>query len=159
QTPEGISYTFDLSGQITAINASTDLAHPAAAIYGYDNQTGYLSTVTDPVTGRSISLAYSKQARSDGSDNPCGPPANGYAQAPIGMLCQISYWDGTQTLLHYDGGGDLARIENPGGEDYDYGYSGGALAWTRAPLQNDMVNAGLVAADASARFDIGYSGG
>jgi hypothetical protein len=51
---------------------------------------------------------------------------------PQGMLCKVSYWDGTSTNLFYRSW-LLARIENPGEEKTDFGCDNRDLIGIRSP--------------------------
>ncbi|MBW3616043.1 MAG: hypothetical protein KY439_12165, partial [Actinobacteria bacterium] len=67
----------------------------------------------------------------------------------------MSYWDGTHTKLWYVAG-QLARLEDPGGEITDFAYASGRLTKVRDPLAADAVAAGVAPNDDTTRTLIAY---
>ncbi len=144
------TYTFDVDGHVTSATSVLDDRRPAAAQFTRTGTPSKLTTITDPVSSRAITLRYSGDAAC-----PTNPPAGFDAAAPVGMLCQIDYWDGTATIVRY-ASGLLARIEDPGGVVTDYGYTNGQLTSTRTPLAAESIAAGVRADDATTRTAIAY---
>ncbi len=110
---------------------------------------GRLVSATDP-SGRAITFGYGATA--------C-PAAEGFIAAPDGMLCSISWWDGTQTQLAYvdtPTGPQVGLIADAVGGPGPMSEIGLALGWDQAgrlaavrpPMVNAAVAAGLVARDA-----------
>jgi RHS repeat-associated protein len=146
----GVTYTFDATGHISAATSAADDVHPAALAYSWSGTPTKLRSVTDPVSGRSISLFY-------GGDSGCPTPApSGFdSAAPAGELCAVSNWDGTATDLWYVAG-QLARIQDPGSAITDFAYSNGLLTSTRDQLAADAVAAGVRPNDVTATTVFGY---
>ncbi|MCZ7525157.1 MAG: PA14 domain-containing protein [Acidimicrobiia bacterium] len=156
-TSAGVQYTFDVWGKLSEIHSTLNDLNPAAAQFGWDTAEGThrLEWIRDPVSQRQIELRYSADPYQIPPPPPC-PTADGFVPAPAGMLCQVTYWDGTVTKLFYNGDGQLARIEDPGGEVTDFGYANGRLSRIRDPLAADVVAAGLRANDDTTRTVIAY---
>ncbi|WP_156371002.1 PA14 domain-containing protein, partial [Nocardia arizonensis] len=118
-TKDGTVSEFNTDGSLAAVSNVLDSKNPAGLQYLYSGSPARLTEIRDPVSGRSHLLHYN----TDDSDNCYGgvsfPP--GTHSAPAQKLCRIRYWDGTETRLWYIVGA-LARIENPGGEIFDYSY-------------------------------------
>ena len=139
EADDGITYTFDGTGKLLRAVSSLDDNAAAAPTYGYDATSGRLTTVTDPLSGRALTLTYAPAAGGLGS---CPAVATGFTAPPAGMLCKLAYPHGTSTVLHYNANGQLARIEDPGAERTDFLYDGfGRLRAVRDPLQADVVAA------------------
>lgn len=152
-SPDGTQYEFGPSGELKSAMSPLDDRSPAVPAYVWSGSPARLTTIKDPVSLRVVLLRY-------GGDPACptGAPAGFDTQAPPGMLCSVSYWDGTNTKLWYVSG-LLARIEDPGSEFTDFGYDAGKLARIRDPLANDAITAGVVANDETTRTVIGYASG
>lgn len=136
---DGQIYTFRTDGRPDLVTSSVDAAHPAALQYSYDTASpSRLRFITDPVSGRQVTLYYSRAG--DTCYPGLTPPAGTDATPPAQMLCRIAYWDGRQTLLWY-AAGRLARLEDPGAEITDFGYDAttGLLDQIRDPLVADWV--------------------
>ena len=157
EADDGITYTFDGSGRLIRAVSSLDDKATAAPQYGYDAGSGRLTTITDPVSGRALTLTYAPTAGGAGS---C--PTTGFSTPPAGMLCKLAYPDGSTSALYYNANGQLARIEDPGAERTDFAYDGsGLLARVRDPLAYDAVNAAPPynrADDDTTRTVIAYDG-
>ncbi|HZQ28614.1 MAG TPA: PA14 domain-containing protein [Acidimicrobiales bacterium] len=166
---DGVIYTFNPKGNLTSAVAATDDTHPAAPSYGYDPNSGRLTTITDPVSGRVSTLTYQADPDGTGADPNC-PTKTGFLRAPAGMLCTVRYGDAnaTRTNLYYNTNGQLARIEewasntntNTSITDFTYGTSG-QLVTVRDPLAADVVASGGRADDqthTTARTLIAYDG-
>ncbi|HZN14363.1 MAG TPA: PA14 domain-containing protein, partial [Acidimicrobiales bacterium] len=135
ESDDGRSYTFGLDGGLTQIDSAIDDRAPASLRYAWTGTPLRLTTITDPVTGRNVTLDYGGRAT-------CAHPGN-FAATPSGMLCQVNYWDGSDTRLYYNASGQLVRIVDPGGSEpevTDIGYAAdGRVARLRDPLAADAV--------------------
>jgi RHS repeat-associated protein len=159
QADDGRTYQFNSAGKVVRVLSAIDDRNPAANSYTYSADFGRVSSLLDPVSGRSTTFTYSKP---NGS-NVC-PVLGGFDDPAPGMLCRISYWDGTNTDLFYlkssstqPRGDLLTRVVNPGGITSDFAYDGaGRLSDVRDPLAYDAISAGLVANDGNANTAIGY---
>lgn len=148
---DGTVYQFTAEGRVESATAAADGRKPAAPQSIRDEQ-GMVTAIVDPVSRsgddhlRRIDLTYQNGPRTT-----CPAPAgNGYAAAPVGMLCSLAYPDGTLSRLLYNGHGQLAGILDPGDELTTFGYdSVGRLSQIRDSIANDAVAAGLAAGDAS----------
>jgi RHS repeat-associated protein len=166
QASDGIVYTFNGKGQLIRAVSATDDRNPAAPVYRYNTTTARLQTIEDPVTLKRIELKYAfppPGGTTVTTDCPKNSAAGLTKDPPIGMLCQLTYWDGSTTNLYYLGdvaeSRVLARIEDPGGEVTDFAYDGNArLTKIREPLAADMVAAGTRANDDTTRTVISYDG-
>jgi len=139
-TSDGYLYTFNPDGSLASMTTIADDLHPTALQYTYSGTPTLLSSITDPVSGRSVTLAY-------GGNSAC-PTTN---PAPTGMLCQVSYWDGTATTFGYNSNGQLIAVTNPGGLTSSFAYdSDNRLADIRDALANDYLAAGGSAGTAAA---------
>jgi RHS repeat-associated protein len=147
---DGSTYTFNSDGTLNSTTWATDDRRPAAARYSWTGTPARLSTITDPVSARTMTLRY-------GGDPACpsGAPQGFDPAAPPGMLCSVSYWDGTSSQLWYVAG-QLARLADPGGEVTDFAYSAGRLSSIRDPLAADAVTAGVAANDDTSRTIVAY---
>ncbi len=141
QGADGYTYVFNPDGTLASVTSAVDTHDPAALAYTWetiavgDHTYPRLTTITDPVSGRSVGLEYN-----DGTDCQTTPAT------PAGMLCRIDYddyWGSTATVLSYDANGNFARLTNPGGEVTDFWYVDGLLTEVRDPLGADAVAAGV----------------
>ncbi|MGH8989906.1 MAG: DNRLRE domain-containing protein [Acidimicrobiia bacterium] len=169
---DGIIYSFDTKGKLTSATSALDRTNPAAAQYGYDNTTGKVSYIKDPVSNRQINLLYSTDPFAGGTQCPTKAGFGFDSNAPVGHLCKISYWDSTATNLFYRGG-RLAAIEDPGDANATasdaaeltlFHYDGsGRLSMVRDPLAADKVAEGIygddpiTAANQNIRTLVGYN--
>ena len=139
---EGASvYVFNTDGTLATLSSSVDSRKPAALQNIYSGTPSRLTQIKDPVSGRAHTLYYN----TDGTNSCYGgatAPAGTDPTAPKQMLCRIAYWDGTETRIWYSGQ-TVARIENPGGDNQDYGYisTTGPLVAVRSSLVNDWIAA------------------
>ena len=132
----GTHLAYDTAGRLASASTALDDRDPANPVLGWSGTPLRLRTVTDPVSGRFSTLRY-------GGDAACPAPGPGFAAAPAAMACALDYWDGTRTLVRYDGAGRLARIEEAGGAVTDYVYdAAGRITTVRAPLAADAVARG-----------------
>jgi YD repeat-containing protein len=137
---EGASvYVFNTDGTLATQSSSVDSKKPAALQNIYSGTPSRLTQIKDPVSGRAHTLYYN----TNGTNSCYGgatPPPGTDTTAPAQMLCRIAYWDGTETRIWYSGQ-TVARIENPGSDDQDYGYTSttGPLIAVRSSLVNDWI--------------------
>ena len=136
---EGASvYVFNTDGTLATQSSSVDSKKPAALQNIYSGTPSRLTQIKDPVSGRAHTLYYN----TNGTNSCYGatPPPGTDTTAPAQMLCRIAYWDGTETRIWYSGQ-TVARIENPGSDDQDYGYTSttGPLVAVRSSLVNDWI--------------------
>ena len=154
----GMTWVFSPAGLVASAATAADDLHPAAAAMTYAGAIPRLSAITDPVSGRALTLRYG------GSDPECAAPGGGWAPAPAGMLCRIELPDGTaQTLYYYLPAGAtapvLSRILQPGGAAYDYGFNpSGLLGATRGPQAVDWLDAAPGRDGNAVNYGIGYDG-
>jgi RHS repeat-associated protein len=128
-TPDNLLYTFNPDGTVASVTSIADDRHPAALQYTYNGNPALLRTITDPVSGRSVTLSY-------GGNTAC-------PTTTAGMLCKVSYWDGTTTTFGYNGNGQLTSVTDPGGVTSSFGYdSDNRLADIRDALASDYLTAG-----------------
>jgi hypothetical protein len=135
-------YVFRADGKLETQTSVLDGRKPATLQYLYDGTPSRLREIKDPVSQRSHVLHYNRPG--DDCYGGVTPPNGAAALPPSQMLCRISYWDGTETRLWYVGTGPvyLGRIEDPGSEITDYGYTPqGLLGATRNSLANDWIAA------------------
>jgi YD repeat-containing protein len=154
QADDARTYTFTAQGVLSAVTSGTDDRTPAAISYTWSTPAGApprLTTMGDPVSGQTATLSY-------GGDASCpSTPPSGLAVAPVGLLCQISFWDGTQSKLWYTTGSRLGRLENPGWAVTDFAYdANGRIQALRDSLAADAVAAGVRANDDTTRTVITY---
>ncbi len=149
QGTDGTVTAFDSTGKLVSVTNPLDSRSPAAhqlAYSAYNGDATRLTSVTDPVSGRSAALQY------QGVGSCPGVPGGYDATAPAGMLCRVQLKDtgGTvvyETMLYYLNG-QLARVVSQapgGGADVsvtDFGYSGGVVNRVRDPFAAEVVAAG-----------------
>jgi RHS repeat-associated protein len=151
---DGTTYTFGSDGTLAAAVSGLDDRQPAALGYTWAPITSggpvRLTTITDPVSGRQITMTY------QGGSGTC-PTSTGFdTTPPSGMLCRIDYWDGSHTEIWYLNQ-RLARIVDPGVEVTDFGYdASGRLTSLRDPLTMDAIAAGVVPNDNTTRYEVDY---
>lgn len=137
-TSDNELYTFDADGSLASMTTIADDLHPASLQYTYSGSPSLLTSITDPVSGRAITLAYGGGTGCPGS----GSVPVGLYSARTGMLCQVSDsgWDGTATAFWYNGNGQLAEVSNSGGQTSSFAYDGdNRLAGITDPLANDYL--------------------
>jgi RHS repeat-associated protein len=130
---DGRTYTFTNAGNLQSITSADSDLNPTSTIYTWTGNPTRLTSLTDPVSGRSVTLRYGGDASC-----PTGAPSGFDAAAPAGMLCDVELWDGTVTKFWYVNG-ELGRVENPGSSITDFAYTGGLLTGVRDPLASDAV--------------------
>jgi len=141
QDGAGATYVFRVDGGLESVTSAADDRRPAAPSSGFDAQ-GRLTRLTDPVSGRSVTLRY---AASDGDtacpNNPPVSGASGFA-AVTGLLCRVDYWDGTATEMYYKNG-LLGYIRNPGDAYWGFSYDAtGRLTGFHDPATYDAAISG-----------------
>lgn len=155
QDPDGSTTVFNTDGTLKSATSPLDDAHPAALNYLWTGNPPRLSTITDPVSQRSVAFKYQNV---DGFDCPDPTGAGFDANPPPSMLCRIDYWDGTSTKLFYNQA-QLARVENAGGSITDFAYDNGKLTKLRDVLAADAVAAGIRADNDTTRWLLEYANG
>lgn len=110
---------------------------------------GRLTQILDPVSGRTVELAY-------GDEDQCGPTPPGAVPAPAGLLCAMQFWDGSSARIVYgpsrDSGVQIVRLisqSQAGASAHvtDLGYDSiGRVVRLRSPLASAAVAAGVYAA-------------
>jgi RHS repeat-associated protein len=149
---DGLTYEFSGGGQLLAVRSAVEDTGSTAPTSTW-NPADRLTTLTDPVSGRAITFAYS-------GSGTC-TSATGFSTAPAGMLCAISYSDfaAGNTQIRYNANGQIARIEDPGGEVTDYAYdANGRISKVRDPLAADAVAASVRTDNDTTRSLITYDG-
>ncbi|MGW3960810.1 PA14 domain-containing protein [Amycolatopsis sp. NPDC005003] len=137
-------FAFRADGKLESQTSVADTRKPATLQNLYDGAPSRLREIKDPVSGRSHVLHYNRAG--DDCYGGTTPPPGADALPPSQMLCRITYWDGSETRLWYVGG-NLGRVEDPGSEITDFGYTGqGLLNGVRDSLATDWI-----AADPAAR--------
>ncbi len=109
----GQDYQFDKAGALVSVTSVADDLKPAGALTVRDPATGKVTELRDRLdttNTRKITLHYQGIGSCPAA---LGAPYD--ATAPAGMLCRVTYPDGTETRLYYSGG-MLARISDPGDE-------------------------------------------
>jgi RHS repeat-associated protein len=151
QSGFGLTYVFNADGTLASATTAADGNQEVTPAYTYTNVTvggspvPRLTSITDPVSGRSVNLVYKS-----GGNCPT------YFHAPPeGMLCDVAYWDGTHTLVAYLNG-TVARIINPGSATMDFVYSAGLMTGIRDVLASDAVAAGSRPANPASRWQVAY---
>ncbi|HEV7973826.1 PA14 domain-containing protein [Amycolatopsis sp.] len=136
----GAVFSFTAEGKLEGQSSTVDSRKPAALQNIYDGTPSRLVQIKDPVSGRAHVLHYNRPG--DDCYGGATPPPGADGLPPTYMLCRISYWDGTETRVWYSGH-TVARIEDPGSDVTDYGYSStvGPLVAVRSPLVNDWIAA------------------
>ncbi len=95
---EGVFTLTELDGTVTSFQDGRPVALSAGGVTQATStwRNGALASVTDP-SGRSLAFSY-------GPD--CEALSGGFVAAPEGMLCRISWWDGSTTEFGYVPAGD-----------------------------------------------------
>ena len=142
-TSDSHLYTFNADGTLASMTTIADDRHPASLQYTYSGTPALLRAITDPVSARAITLSYGGDAACPASGSPA---LAGNQPAPPGMLCQVSYWDGTSATFGYAGTTQLpqlASVTTPGGQVNSLAYdSDNRLADIRDGLANDYLASG-----------------
>jgi RHS repeat-associated protein len=138
----GYTYVFRSDGGLDGITTAADDRKPAAATNTFDN-LGRVSSLTDPVSDRTVTLVYADQDNDpDCPNNPDDVPLASGFQSVNGMLCKVANWDGTDTRLYYKNG-LLGYIRNPGGAYWGFSYdTTGRLIGYHDPTVGDAAFTG-----------------
>jgi RHS repeat-associated protein len=132
-------FTFRADGKLESQTSVADTRKPATLQNLYDGAPSRLREIKDPVSGRSHVLHYNRAG--DDCYGGATPPPGADALPPSQMLCRITYWDGTETRLWYTAG-NLSRIEDPGSDITDFGYTAQSLLnGVRDDRANDWIAA------------------
>jgi large repetitive protein len=159
---DGTVYHFTKEGRVASATPPEDV-RKAAAPQSILNANGVATEVVDPVSKngdqytRKVSFTYQNGDRSSCPER----AGTGFAKAPVDMLCRISYPDGTESRLFYNGNGQLAAILDPGDELTLFGYdsAGGLLSQIRDATANDSIPVPVAAGTADpATTSITYDG-
>ncbi len=155
QIEDGLQYTYDPAGRLTAVVSPLDPVNPSTFSYSYTN--GRLSAITDRASNPALPAAKRSVRFFYGGDPECAAaPAT---SAPTGLLCRIKYWDDNQTTIVYTTG-RIATIIARGDERYDFSWNGSDnLVAVRDPLANDAVAAGVRTSNATTRTSILWASG
>ena len=142
----------EVSGDITEFRGNRPVAYyrggtPTGTVTWSDD--GRLVSATDP-SGREITFGFGTES--------C-PDSAGFDPVPDGFLCAISWWDGTQSRIHYvdtANGPQVGLIADAVGGAGPMSETGLGLGWdqsgriaaVRSPLVNAAVASGAIAGDA-----------
>lgn len=147
---DGAVYVFDYWGDLASYSPALS-DEVGAATHETTWFGGSLTSVTDPVTGRRVELAYV------GGPTSCAATPAGFDTAPLGSLCSIAFVDDPDTgdaTARIDlgwRGDDIAALLLPEGRRLDFSYDlAGVLTTLRDP------NAGLVSAISGAHDDVTF---
>ncbi|MDT0116622.1 PA14 domain-containing protein [Microbacterium sp. PRF11] len=139
---DGTVYQFGKEGRVVSATPPDDV-RKAASPQTVLNANGVATEVVDPVSKSGESylrkVAFTYQ---DGNRTVCPERAgSGWAKAPVDLLCRITYPDGTESRLFYNGNGQLAAILDPGDELTLLGYdtTSGLLSQIRDSSANDSL--------------------
>ena len=143
---------FGPDGVLRSVTSSVDGKRSAATLRTF-NTAGQLTTLTDPVSTRSVSVTYAPRASC-----PTAAPDGTTSVPVVGMICKVSFFDDTTTDLHYSNS-RLAWVVNPGGDTIGYGYdANGRVSQILSPLAADAIAASVRTGDPTAYTEIAYSG-
>lgn len=134
-TTKGSTALFVLDGDskiayLSSITADSD------PVLGQKWTGGRLQSISDPVSGRSVTFVY--------GGGECPKPVSGFVVAPKGMLCSVKFWDGSTAAISYVAVADhdptIGRItdypeaKGDGASVFDVAYdASGRIARTRSP--------------------------
>jgi RHS repeat-associated protein len=136
----GTIYVFNVDGTVKSATSAVDSEGSTAPTYTWTNVTSgsqtfpRLSAIHDPVSGRDVTLTWKT------TSNSCPDSAS---TPPVGMLCSIGWWDGTETTLSYGSSGELSGITAPGEQLTTFGYYLGNMVATVDPFTNEAIVAGV----------------
>lgn len=157
---DGYVYTFLNDGRLDRVRAGADDRKPAVAEPTYD-PGGRVSAMTDPVSGRSITFTYQQAGSTCPTAADAAPFLDnaGVVTPPGGMLCKVSFWDGTSTQLFYNSAGQLMWVREPGDSYTGLSYfADGRLAYLVSPLESDMIRLGISAVSLYDFYEVHYNG-
>lgn len=125
---EGNVSEFDEQGYL---KTQTKVGKLKNAVWSVGWFGGRLTSITDPVSGRSASFNYTNT----GSDY---RPVNGFVRPANGVLTRFINFDGSKVTLWYDGNGNVARMAQDNGALVDFAYdSANNLTSVRTPAAAD----------------------
>jgi RHS repeat-associated protein len=137
---DGTITVFGASGRVETVTGAGDALKRATPIATYKAGTGLIESLSDPLSYDTTTKTYKRQVTFTYSGQRlCNTKAWATVEPVPGMLCKISYPDGSVTDLMYDIYGNLARIIDPGNEVTDFGYNRGRLISVRDSLANDWL--------------------
>lgn len=159
---DGSTSKFSNTGQMISYLPVDVTGNTAALTYDWttaaksDGSPGpaRLKRVIDPVSTLQVTLEYNRT-----NDNCYGGVTypTGMANAPVDMLCRITYPDGAYTLLWYNAAGQLVRLADPGAENTDFAYNNaGVISKLRTPRASDAIAASIRNNDDTASTLVGY---
>jgi RHS repeat-associated protein len=170
QGEDGMTYVFDARGKLRSATSARDRTNITAPLFSYDEKSGRLSRVEDPLSNPDSLANHSRRMDLIYYSTPGTCPTKGGFDGapPSGHLCEVKYsWDNTSTKLYYQSG-RLAAIEDPGSSapgvsdspeetrfDYD---AGGRLAKIRDVLASDYANRGVRTDNDLLRTVVSYTG-
>ncbi|MBZ4488092.1 PA14 domain-containing protein [Microbacterium sp. cx-55] len=136
---DGTVYQFGKEGRVVSATPSADIKKSASPQVQL-GANGVAQAVVDPVSKsgteylRKIMFTYQ-----NGQQSTCPErTGEGFAKAPVDMLCEVAYPDGSSTQVFYNANGQLAAIVDPGDALTLFGYgSNGLLAQVRGVDAND----------------------
>lgn len=146
---DGTVTHFTAAGQLASVTAVQDGRRPAAPQAIRDSD-GRVTALADPLSWSNGAHLRQIELQYGGDGSTCPAAVAPYVAAPAGMLCGLSYPDGTRTQLLYNGAGQLVGILDPGDELTQFAYDAeGRLTQIRDSIANDAIQAGLAVSDAS----------
>lgn len=128
----------------------TEIAADGAPMVQQQWERGLLRRVTDPVSNRSVQLIYGGES--------CPGSSKGFVAAPEGMLCKVSFWDGSTSTISYvgldDGTTTIGRLTDfpeagaDGASVADVAYDrAGRITRTRSPLVAAAAASSIIGSD------------
>jgi RHS repeat-associated protein len=140
-------FAADSASNIAYLSSITSEGNP---VLGQKWSDGRLQSVSDPVSGREVTFVY--------GDGDCPKPVSGFVAAPKGMLCEVKFWDGSTSSIHYVDvpgiGASIGRLidypeaKGAGARVLDIAYDGsGRIARTRSPLVAAAAASNVIGAD------------
>jgi len=151
QDADGMTYVFAADGTLRSVTSPADDRRPVSLKFEYSSTPSRLTRIIDAVDPSRYGIVRYK------GDSQCPSAPSGFdAEAPANMICAFETTDGRSTKFFYQGG-QLARIELPGGEITDLRYDSlGRITQHRSSLAYDVVQAGLRADNAEVTTEISY---
>ncbi|MCT9819293.1 PA14 domain-containing protein [Microbacterium sp. W1N] len=138
----GTVFQFDGNGRIETATPVSDALKPATPLIlrGGD---GAATSIVDPVSKdgstyrRSVTFTY-QQEYTDPYNTICNGPPPQYEPAPVGMLCKVTYPDGSVTELNYFGE-TLWSVQDPRSGRTWFNYSNGLLTSVTDQVVNEYI--------------------
>ena len=158
-TAKQTTSVFGAADPATGRSTLVSVDSPGRPVYSQKWSEGLLRSVIDPVSGREVTFQYG------GGD--CPKVVDGFVAAPIGMLCGVSFWDGSTSSIGYvrtpTGETSIGRlVDNPeaagnGAAVTDLAYDRiGRVARIRSSLVAAAIAAGVVEDEAQYLTEISY---